>query len=230
MPRALPASISVYRKRLVLSPVYALLLTGCSLLTTVQDRAKPAVPETYVYDCESGFRFVARSDGNTIWLFLPTDAIQLPRARSSPGEKYSSPNASFSRAGATAVLQHGQQTYRSCENNEAAAVWEQARLNGVDFRATGQQPGWSLELTLDDEIVFVVEDQSETVYRFTTPSPEIDAAARKTTYVAKSSEHELVLRLKAKPCTGSAGAEPLEVTVQVEMNDTTYQGCGRALH
>jgi uncharacterized membrane protein len=229
MPGPLPASISACRKWLVLAPVYALLFAGCSPLTTVQDRARSAAPQTYVYDCESGFRFAARSDGDTIWLFLPTEAVQLPRSRSGPGEKYSGRNASFSRAGTTAVLQHGQQTHRNCQNNEAAAVWEQARLNGVDFRATGQQPGWSLELTLDDEIVFV-EDQSETVYRFTTPTPEVDATVRKTTYLAKSSEHELVLTLKARPCMGSASAEPLEVTVQVELNDSTYQGCGRALH
>lgn len=220
--------MSACRKGLVLAPVYVLLVTGCSHLSTVQDQDKPAAARTYVYDCESGFRFIARSADDTVWLFLPTHAVQLPRAKSGSGEKYSGRNTSFSRAGASAVLQYGQQTYRRCRNNDAAAVWEHARLNGVDFRAAGKQPGWSLELTLDDEIVFV-QDHSQTVYRFPTPTPEIDVAARKTTYLAESSEHQLTLTLEAKPCTGPAGAEPLEVTVQIKLDDKIYQGCGKAL-
>ena len=228
MPGPLPVSMSACRKGRVLAAVYALLLTGCSPLSTVQDRGKPAALRTYVYDCESGFRFVARSVGDTIWLFLPTEAVQLPRAKSGSGEKYSGRTTNFSRAGANAVLQHGQQTYRRCQNNDAAAVWEHARFNGVDFRAAGTQPGWSLELTLDDEIVFV-EDRSRTVYRFPTPTPEIDAAARKTTYLAESSEHQLTLSLEARPCTGPASAEPLEVTVRIKLDDEIYQGCGMAL-
>jgi uncharacterized membrane protein len=213
----------------LLAPVYVLLLTGCSQLSTVQDQGKPAAARTYVYDCESGFRFIARSADDTVWLFLPTHAVQLPRAKSVSGEKYSGRNTSFSRAGASAVLQYGQQIYRRCRNNDAAAVWEHARLNGVDFRAAGKQPGWSLELTLDDEIVFV-QDRSQTVYRFPTPTPEIDAAARKTTYLAESSGHQLTLSLEARPCTGSASAEPLEVTVRIKLDDEIYQGCGMALH
>ncbi len=213
----------------MLAPVYALLLTGCSPVTMMQGRAKPSAPRTYVYDCEAGFRFTAQSAGGTIWLFLPAEAIQLPRAKSGSGENYSGPTASFSRTGATAVLQHGHQTYRHCRNNDVAAVWEHARLNGVDFRATGMQSDWSLELTLEDEIVFA-EEHRQAVYRFTTPTPEIDPVAGRTTYVAQSSGHELVLSLEAKPCTGPFRAEALEVTVQVELDKAIYRGCGKALH
>ena len=31
--------------------------------------------------------------------------------------------------------------------NRRAAIWAQAKLDGVDFRATGNEPGWKLEIT-----------------------------------------------------------------------------------
>lgn len=118
---------------------------------------------------------------------------------------------------------------RNCRNNRARAIWEDAKLRGVDFRAVGNEPGWHMAISAGGEIVFV-GDYGQTRYRFPTPAPSVDRDARMTTYTAESEGHTLVVELEARRCLDTMSDEAFETTVTVALDGDTYRGCGKALH
>lgn len=190
---------------------------------------EPGAEQTFAFECSDGFRFIARTAENTLWLFLPEQAIQLPRVRSASGTKYASDKISFWNQGEVALLETGTGSHRNCVNNRTQAVWEHAKLEGVDFRATGNEPGWYMEITLADEIVLVT-DYGKSAYRFKTPEPDIDPTARKTTYSTENGQHRLVVDLEGKRCQDSMIDQSFEIAVRVKLDERQLHGCGKALH
>jgi membrane-bound inhibitor of C-type lysozyme/uncharacterized membrane protein len=184
---------------------------------------------TFVYECADGFGFVARIEGETAWLFLPRKTQSLPHVESGSGAKYSDGAVTYWGKGEEALLETGDEVHRGCRNNRAKAIWEQAKLDGVDFRAVGNEPGWFLEIRWRHRIVFV-GDYGQSRYEFPAPEPQVDQAARKTLLSTRDGGHELVVELRGRPCHDSMSGEPFETTVTVRLDGKTYPGCGRALH
>ena len=82
-----------------------------------------------------------------------------------------------------------------CKNNRAKAIWEDAKLKGADFRATGNEPGWHLEISRSFGIVFVTNYGSDR-YTFAAPQPISDETSRTTKYEVNENGRE-----KKKPTT-----------------------------
>lgn len=186
-------------------------------------------PLTYVYECSDNYSFVARIEGEKVWLFLPKKTVDLPHVPSASGAKYNDGQITFWSKGDEALIEDGQETHRNCRNNRAKAIWEHAKLGGVDFRAVGNEPGWYLELRKGDSVVFVA-DYGQRRYEFAAPAPMIDQQARVTTYRVQANEHELIIVIKGQRCRDSMSGEPFETSVTVIFGDREYQGCGRPLH
>ncbi len=210
---------------------------GCSGITVAEDATTqpgrrtngiPPQATTYVYECGDSYTFVARMEGQTAWLFLPSGTVRLPQASSGSGAKYSEGQVTLWSKGEQAMLEVGEGVRRSCTNNRAMAIWEDAKFRGVDFRAVGNEPGWYLEISENGETVFV-GDYGQTEYRFATPEPSVDQRARSTTYAVKNRQ-EVVIVLQGWRCRDTMSGELFETTVTVVSGGKTYRGCGRALH
>jgi acid phosphatase (class A) len=190
------------------------------------------VPRTYVYECGDGFSFTARTEEKKAWLFLPDKTMSLPRVPSASGTKYREGQITFWSKGDEAMLKLGEERHADCVNNRAKAIWEDARLRGVDFRALGNEPGWHLEISASEKIVFV-GDYGNTTYTFVTPEPLVDQHAGKTVYRAQEAQEgkqELRVVIEARPCHDSMSGEPFESSVTVILDGEEYRGCGKALH
>jgi len=186
-------------------------------------------PHTLVLECPDGYEFVARIEGETAWLLLPGETRNLPHIPAGSGAKYSDTHMTFWSKGDEAYLESGAQHHRGCRNNRARAIWEHAKLNGVDFRATGNEPGWHLELSTGRKSVFV-GDYGALRYAFTAPEPSVDRAARTTRYALQDDGHTLSIVLEGRPCHDSMSGEPFETTVSIIFDSRQYRGCGKALH
>ncbi|NIS78931.1 MAG: phosphatase PAP2 family protein [Anaerolineales bacterium] len=186
------------------------------------------VPRTYVYKCGDGFTFTARTEEEA-WLFLPDTTIRLPRVPSASGTKYREGQIMFWSKGDEAMLELGEEQHANCTNNRAKAIWEDARLRGVDFRAVGNEPGWHLEVTANEKIVFV-GDYGNTTYAFVKPEPLVDQHTSKTVYRVQEGKQELTVVIQARPCRDSMSGEPFEASVTVILDDKKYRGCGKAMH
>jgi membrane-bound inhibitor of C-type lysozyme/uncharacterized membrane protein len=192
--------------------------------------AQPDVVQarTFFYQCEDGFQFTARLEGDTLQLFLPDQTVELPRVPSESGDRFSDGRVSLWSGDGQARLEMGpEMTYR-CRNDPFKAVWEHARLNGVDFRAVGNEPGWQLEIYEGEKIVFIT-DYGTARYTFAAPQPEVDAAARTTTYRIRDRNHVLIVVTEGRPCSDTMREEEFEATVTVTLDARRLTGCGRAL-
>ena len=121
-----------------------ILLYGCEYTyheneIQTETPASEIISRTFVYECPDDFSFVARTEAGKAWLFLPGNTIDLPLVPSASGKKYSNGNDTFWSKGEEALIETGNNKHAGCRNNRAKAIWEHARLNGVDFRALGKQ-------------------------------------------------------------------------------------------
>jgi len=185
--------------------------------------------QTFVYECPDDFSFVARIETNRAWLFLPGNTIDLPQVQSASGTKYSNGSDIFWSKGDEALIETGNDKHASCINNRARAIWEHAKLNGVDFRALGNEPGWYMEISNRQDILLVT-DYGQRTYHFPFSNIKQEPDKRTTLYSASSNDDRIEVVVRGDSCRDSMSGESFSATVTVVVNNQRYTGCGRALH
>jgi uncharacterized membrane protein len=183
--------------------------------------------QTFVYACDREYRFVARVEAGTAWLFLPGISVNLPPVPSASGAMYQGSAYRYWYNGEEATLDAEGVKYH-CTNNPAAAIWEAAKLDGMDFRAVGNEPGWWL--TIGGERMVLVSDYGERRVEMATPEPGIFPDQRLTRYKVRQAGAEIEVELHGSACRDSMSGEAFPVTVRVNFNGVWLSGCGRALH
>ena len=191
--------------------------TASSLQTTAQ---------TFVFGCRDSLAFVARTDNKEAWLFLPSETVQLPYTGAG---SYRNDQTHFQIDGQEASLENSGVKHLGCKNDRRQAIWEHAKLNGADYRAVGNEPGWHLEVRSQKSIILVT-DYGSTRHEFRLPKAEVDKTSRMTRYQAKESGHELSLIISGEPCLDSMSGEEFSSRATVVLDGKRLQGCGRALH
>jgi putative lipoprotein len=222
-------------RRLLMSVAYLAAISGCS--RTYNDHAadshdKPATDtaiKTFVFECPDDYSFVARTENSKVWLFLPGKTIDLPRVTAASGVKYADDDNIFWSKGNEAMLEAGNSRHTGCRNNPARAIWEHAKLNGVDFRATGNEPGWHLEISNKRDILLVT-DYGQTTYQFTSATLQEEPHAKSAVYHARNKRDIIEIVVTARPCRDTMSDAVFPATVSVIVNDKRLTGCGKALH
>ncbi len=209
MPRAFRALVLV-------------LLLGC------EPRAQDDPKTTMVLECADTFTLVAEFGATSAWAFFPDSTVQLPHVPSASGAQYrNGPYLVWTR-GEEAIVESPTGRFTGCRNNRRLAIWENAKLRGVDFRATGNEPGWFMEISPDS--ILVVADYGELTLSFPTPTPIEDAAGRQTTFETATGEHSLRVLLEGRRCQDSMADEDYETTVTIRLDGRELRGCGMSLH
>lgn len=185
--------------------------------------------QTYVFECPDDFSFVARTEADKAWLFLPGATIDLVQDQSASGTKYTNGSVNFWRNNNEAVIESGKIKHTGCKNNRARAIWEHAKLNGVDFRALGNEPGWYMEITNKQDILLVT-DYGQQTYQFTSAIIRSEPHDRTTRYYAYSNGNSVEIVIIGIPCQDSMSGEAFSAAVTVLINNKRYMGCGKALH
>ncbi|GAN00435.1 hypothetical protein U91I_04101 [alpha proteobacterium U9-1i] len=104
--------------------------------------------------------------------------------------------------------------------------WDGARAAGVDFRAVGQEPGWLLDIYTQDRIVLAWNyAQSRAAFPLTPPQSPQEGATR---YETQADGHTLVITTRRAPCQDVMSGENFPATVEIVIDGTTLQGCGRS--
>jgi heat shock protein HslJ/uncharacterized membrane protein len=178
------------------------------------------------FDCAEGPVFVLVPVlGGDVALELDRDVLRLTRQPTGSGARYSDGKVTVWNKGREASLDVGGLTYR-CTESRAGSIRADARLRGVDFRATGNEPGWALEV-LQDRIVFL--DQGGARLTVPRPAPQVDPESGETVYAAETDGHRLRVLIRERECVDSMSGERAESSVAVEMDGRAYRGCGYAL-
>lgn len=221
------------------SPISCLLLCLCLTACTKSgnDTGKqqtgglsPAGPagEVFVFDCADNLTYSVQVEEEQAWLHLPDTTVKLGQEVSASGVKFASENFLFWNKGDSALFEINGRTITGCRNNERKAVWEKARLSGVDFRGLGQEPGWLLDIRTGEHILFAHNYGQDSVFT-PVPNPVKSEKEQKTTYLAETEAHLLKVEIWDRACTDAMSGFPFPSTVKVTLDGKTYEGCGRAL-
>jgi uncharacterized membrane protein len=221
--------LQLYAGPLILRPAIVALLVMLCACSGNDSGERNTAEATAVYRCTDGYSFTARSSAEYAWLFLPGETVKFERTPSASGSKYIKDRSLFWSKGEEAMLEHNGRTHNDCSNDRRAAVWEHAKLNGVDFRAVGNEPGWHLEISNKNNIRLVT-DYGQSSYEFNDATIDAMPAEHRTLYRASGGGHEIETTLLAETCRDTMVDETYPTRVLISLDGRTLRGCGRALH
>jgi putative lipoprotein len=190
---------------------------------------EPVHAKTYVYECSDGYSFIINREDNKARLFFSEKSIVLPHAFSISSTKFSDRQTTLWIEEGVARLEIDSVMHENCYNNQAKAIWAHAKLNGVDFRALGNEPSWLLEIVKGENIIFANFYNKINRYMFIRPEPEIDQATGKTVFSVTNKDHALLVTIMGIPCKDTMSGELFDFSVTVKLDDKLFTGCGRSL-
>ncbi|MEM8560753.1 MAG: MliC family protein, partial [Pseudomonadota bacterium] len=186
---------------------------------------KLPLAETLVYDC-NGYEFTARLGPGEMALWLPDRYVVLPLARSASGTKYVEGDIEFWSKGNEAMLTDGAEQHFNCALKPERVPWEDARRRGVSFRASGNEPGWYLEVREGKHLLFASDYGMQ---RVAAPDPGVSVSDNSRRYSATTESSQLEVEIINEACVDSMSGEEFSHQVSVMVNDAVYRGCGREL-
>ncbi len=220
------------KRLIVLYLALASLLAGCTgggarAAQPISDFHPDQRPlaKTMVYDC-NGYDFIARLGPGEMAVWLPDHYVILSQVRSASGTKYVEGDIEFWSKGDEAILSVGDQQYLNCALVPGRVPWEDARRRGVEFRAVGNEPGWSLEIQGDKHLLFLGDYG---MHRVATPNPGAQVQGEVRRYHAVTESADLQVEIVQQPCFDTMSGEAFTSQVTVTLNDEIFYGCGRDL-
>ena len=179
---------------------------------------------TYVFICPDKTEHVVRANQTEAWIFRPGGSLRLS---ATPGtdSNYSNNELSLRIVGDKAWINAAGKPPQICENDRRRAIWEKAKLDGVDFRAVGNEPPWIMEIQHQARIVLIT-GYDALREEFPLPPAMEDRASRTTRWNAGG----LVIEITVRPCHDSMSGEAFESQVTITRAGTILRGCGRPLH
>jgi uncharacterized membrane protein len=180
---------------------------------------------TYVFVCDDEATYTVRTGSAGARVFGPGQSLTLPAVATEPARRYSDGDFELRIEGERAWLGERVGELRECRNDRRRAVWERARLDGVDFRAVGNEPGWYLEIHEQSRVV-LVSDYGTARVEMPLPEPGVKIKGDTTRWDAG----ELRVEAMRRPCTDTMSGERFPSQVTVYREGRILRGCGRALH
>ncbi len=182
---------------------------------------------TTVWRCDAD-SFTVQMLAETAWVYTGDSVSRLRRIPAASGARFAARADTFWNRGQEALFVWGNRRFEGCRLDKQAGSWEAARLRGADFRGLGQEPGWLLEIFIDDSIVFLADYATR---RIVTPyaDPRIEAKGGQMVYSAENDTHALQITIVGDSCRDVMSGFGFPATVRVRLDGKLYEGCGREL-
>ncbi|MGF1588258.1 MAG: MliC family protein [Pleurocapsa sp.] len=206
-------------------------LLGCSAFSQQQSNQQSNVKETpslkvaptQVYEC-GDYEFGISGNTDQIKLYLSDRTITLDQVPAASGAKYQNSDAVFWHKGDRARLEIEAKNYNCQSNPQREPRIEQGK-RPVDFRATGNEPGWLLEI-VDAHHIRILTDYGNNQVVTPAPAPQTNEAK---IYEVETPAHKLRIVIQPEACTDTMSGEKFESQVTVLLDGETFVGCGQSL-
>jgi putative lipoprotein len=179
---------------------------------------------TWAYKCNN-YDFGTRTSSNNVTLYLPNRTVVLDQVPSASGAKYQNSNILFWNKGDRALLEIEGKTY-NCQHNSLRDPRATGGQKPVDFRATGNEPGWLLEIVDEDSIRILTNYANN---RAVAPTPSPQSVEEAKIYEVKTESHRIRIIIQQESCIDTMSGEQFESKVTMHLDDETFTGCGRRL-
>jgi uncharacterized membrane protein len=198
----------------------------------VDPGAETTVPEgvlqAYVWTCGDGqtirMRNLLRDDAITIERH--EGGRKLPRVVSASGAKYSDGSLTFWTKGDTASFEQAGSAPVNCTQNRFESLLADARVRGVQFRGTGNEPGWTVEVGPGSRLEFVT-NYGQDRHAFDTAAESSDGGTR--VYSVADGERSIKVTVSAEACSDDMSGWAFDHRMVVEFGGQTLRGCATAL-
>ena len=202
-------------------------LTGCVANSRIEHVCSDAAagPRTYVFICPDDSSYVVRTTDCEAWIFRPGSGLQLDAVPAGGPLRHAHHDVHLIIDGENGVLSEPGKEPSTCRNDRRRAVWEHAKLDGVDFRGVGNEPPWVLELRDQSRIVLITDYGTNRVER-PLPIPISGETFQTTRWDAS----DLQIEITAEACHDTMSGELFSSRVVVYWQGRAFKGCGRPLH
>jgi uncharacterized membrane protein len=205
----------------------ALALQGCQSAAGIVDPPPARAPlQAHAWHCADSTRLVTRNRPQAIELRSGPTVDTLIQTPAASGVRYANAAMSFWSKGREAVLERPPGQSIACHEIRAQSLLEDARIRGLDFRGTGNEPGWLIEIGPGNTAYF--EDRYGSV-RLAFPDLQRLDADSGTAYAGRSGVHRLRVLLKQQRCADSMSDDTFPVTVELDIDGERRRGCGTLL-
>jgi len=113
-------------------------------------------------------------------------------------------------------------------NAEEVDVWEEAKANGVQFRAVGNEPGWLVEIRDDQKIKFI-NDYGNLEIKAPVDDLWLGPAGEDKIYYVENDVIQFQVIIMKKSYQDTMGGESFPYQVRVVFPNKSYVGGGRLL-
>lgn len=207
--------------------VLCLVLAGAACARGPRAPSTSPAAATRVYTCAGDYRFVARPRGDSLELTLPSGQVTLAPVRAASGARYEGGGVAFWSKGNEATLTETTGERAGCEGEVAATRWDEARLLGADFRAIGQEPGWTLELGRLRGFRLTLAGAEPIVAQL--PERQEDPRTDTDSYQVSAGGHDVAVAIARETCRDAMSGERMMHAVTVRLDGRELRGCGRRL-
>ncbi len=153
-------------------------------------------------------------DGDHLRLTIGDETFEMQQVVSASGARYQAlddPSTRFWSKGENALLEVRGESYPECTPPGATA-----------FRATGNEPGWRLDIGNDE--LTLSANYGET--RIEAPIPEAETTDDSTRYLVDADGQALTVTIFERLCTDTMSGMPHPNTVTLVLDGEELNGCG----
>lgn len=184
--------------------------------------------QPYVWNCDDGQTIRMRNllRENAITIEMHEGGRKLPLVVSASGARYSDGSITFWTKGDTALLERPGSAPVNCRQDRFASLLADARVRGVTFRGTGNEPGWTVEIGPGARLEFVTNYGQER-HAFDAATESRAGAAR--VFAAADGERSIRVTVSEEACADDMSGQAFDQRMIVEFGGQTYRGCASAL-
>ena len=188
------------------------------------------VLHAYVWECDGGLtlnvRNLFREDAVTI--DLHEGERKLPLVVSASGAKYADETLTFWTKGSEATFERKGTAPVQCREVRAKSLLADARLRGVVYRGTGNEPGWMVEIGPATRLLFVTNFGAER-HEFDGSSTTGADPSGVTVFTARHGAQEIKVTVAREACTDDMSGAEFDHRMIVEFGGQGLRGCAAAV-
>ena len=199
--------------------------------TVPPDDAPPeGVLQAYVWECDGDLtldvRNLFREDAVTI--ALHEGERKLPLVVSASGAKYADETITFWTKGNEATFERKGTPPVNCREVRAKSLLADARVRGVAYRGTGNEPGWMVEIGPATRLLFVTNFGEERHEFGDASTPGADPSGA-TVFTARHGNEEIKVTVAREACVDDMSGAEFDHRMVVEFGGQSLRGCAAAV-
>jgi putative lipoprotein len=188
------------------------------------------VLHAYVWECDDGrtlnVRNLFREDAITV--ALHEGERKLPLVVSASGAKYADETLTFWSKGGEATFERKGTPPVSCREVRAKSLLADARVRGVAYRGTGNEPGWLVEVGPATRLLFVTNFGEER-HEFGGFSTRGADSIGVTVFMARRGDQEIKVTVARETCIDDMSGAEFDHRMVVEFAGQSLRGCAAAV-